>query len=411
MNKGVRILVADKFPEEGILALAALGAEVSVNASLVGEALTEALNVEDPEILIVRGTKVTAADLAAAPSLGLVVRAGAGVNSIDIAAASRRGVYVANCPGKNSVAVAELAFAHLLALDRSLVDGALDLRQGRWNKKRFSQARGVLGRRLGLLGVGGIGVEMIPRAHAFGMTVVAWSRSLTPGRAEALDIDYAVSPREVAERCDVLSIHLALTEETRGLVGREVLDALPDGALVINTSRGEVLDEVALAEAMERKGLRVGLDVFVGEPAGGEGTLDPGLFALEGSQGTHHIGASTDQAQQAVADEVIRIVRTYVAEGAVPNCVNLADRTPATHLLVVRHADRVGVLASILQCIRGADLNVQEMENQIFAGGGAACARIHLAGEPDEVLLASVRGLDHVLAASVANLAGGASDS
>ncbi|MBZ0111479.1 MAG: hydroxyacid dehydrogenase, partial [Thermoanaerobaculia bacterium] len=135
MSAGVRVLVADKFPAEGIRSLRALGTEVVENATLVGEELTAALATHDPEILVVRGTKVTAADLRAAPSLGLVVRAGAGVNSIDIATASQLGIYVANCPGKNSVAFAELAFAHLLALDRSLVDGAVDLRQGRWNKK------------------------------------------------------------------------------------------------------------------------------------------------------------------------------------------------------------------------------------------------------------------------------------
>ena len=129
---------------------------------------------------MVRSTKVTEAILAAG-ALKLVVRAGAGYNTIDVAAASRRGIYVSNCPGKNSVAVAELAFALILALDRRVADNVIALRQGQWNKAEFSKARGLFGRTLGLIGVGRIGREMIPRAKAFGMPVVAWSRSLTAG--------------------------------------------------------------------------------------------------------------------------------------------------------------------------------------------------------------------------------------
>ena len=400
----VDVLIADKFPEAGISALRALGLEVQSDAGLKDTALTQALVGADPEILVVRSTKVQEDQLAAASRLGLVVRAGAGVNTIDLKAASGLGIYVANCPGKNSIAVAELAFAHLLSLDRGLVDGALDLRSGRWRKKLYSQARGVFGRRLGLLGLGGIGQEMIVRAKAFGMSVVGWSRSLTPERAAELGIEFAESPQAVAKACDVLSVHLALTAETRHLVDSDLLSLLPDGALFINTSRGDVVEEEALAHAVRNRGLQVGLDVFANEPTGGEGELDPGLFAIEGVQGTHHIGASTDQAQRAVSDEVVRVIRSYVQEGEVPNCVNLASKTPASHLLVVRHADQVGVLARTLECVRAADLNVQEMENQIFEGSLAACARIQLAGEPSTDLLAQIRKLDLVLAVSVTSI-------
>src|SRR5256714_10347176 len=128
-----------------------------------------------------------------AGALKLIVRAGAGYNTIDVAAASRRGVYVSNCPGKNSVAVAELAFALILALDRRIADNVISLRRGEWNKKEFSKARGLYGRTLGLVGVGRIGQEMISRARAFGMEVVAWSRSLTPERAATLGVEYKES--------------------------------------------------------------------------------------------------------------------------------------------------------------------------------------------------------------------------
>ena len=140
-------------------------------------------------MLVVRSTKVTAAALHSG-ALKLVVRAGAGYNTIDVAAASRRGIYVSNCPGKNSMAVAELAFGLILALDRRIADNVAALRQGQWNKKEFSKARGLFGRTLGLIGLGQIGREMVPRARAFGLRVVAWSRSLTPESARALGVEH-----------------------------------------------------------------------------------------------------------------------------------------------------------------------------------------------------------------------------
>lgn len=401
----MKVLIADKFPPEGVNALRALGLGVITEPEVKDEALTRCLAEHAPDVLIVRSTKVQAPQFDACPSLALVIRAGAGVNTIDVDGASRRGVYVANCPGKNSIAVAELAFAHLLSLDRRLVDNAVDLRRGTWNKKEYSKAQGVFGRRLGLLGVGGIGQEMIPRAHAFGLEVVAWSRSLTPQRATDMGIRALPTPFAVAQTCDILSIHLALTPETRGLVGEDLLDALPDGAFVINTSRGEVVDQAALERAVKKKNLRVALDVFADEPTSGTGTVEPGIFALPSVQGTHHIGASTEQAQAAVAEESVRIVRTYVQQGIVPNCVNLADHADASHLLVVRHRDEVGVLAGVLDTLREAGINIQEMENKLFRGGDAACARIQIDREPGPELLEAVRKSSaHVLAVGVTAL-------
>lgn len=395
----MKILIADKFPETGLDRLRDMGFEVVSDPDLEADALEEALRDNRPEVLVVRSTRVEADHLDASPVLALVVRAGAGFNTIDVAGASRRAIHVANCPGKNSIAVAELAFAHLLAMDRHLVDGALDLRNGVWNKKAYAKARGVHGTKLGLLGMGRIGQEMVVRARAFGIDVVAWSRSLTPERAEELGVDPAASPVEVAGRCDVLSVHLALNDDTRHLVDAEVLAALPDGALVINTSRDGVIDQEALAREVETRGLRAALDVFAGEPAGGEGRLDPGIFSLPGVQGSHHIGASTAQAQEAVAEEVLRIVGEFQDTGHVPNCVNLAATTPATHLLVVRHHDRVGALAGVLDALRAADINVQEVENIIFHGAEAASAHLRLDREPDDAVLERVRASsDHVLA-------------
>ena len=401
----MKILIADKFPETGLARLRDLGLEVASDPDLKEEALADELRRGRPEILVVRSTRVEARHLDASPDLALVIRAGAGFNTIDVEGASRRAIHVANCPGKNSIAVAELAFAHLLAMDRRLVDGAVDLRAGIWNKKEYAKARGVYGTTLGLLGMGRIGQEMVRRARAFGIDVVAWSRSLTPRRAEELGVGHAASPVEVAGRCDVLSVHLALNDDTRHLVGAEVLAALPEGALVINTSRDGVVDQEALAREIETRGIRAALDVFAGEPAGGEGRLEPGIFSLPGVQGSHHIGASTTQAQEAVAEEVIRIVREFQEAGHVPNCVNLAQKTPATHLLVVRHRDRVGALAGVLDVLRAAEINVQEVENIVFDGAEAASARLRLDREPDDAVLAEVRvSSDHVLAVTSRSL-------
>src|SRR5881275_3226793 len=246
------VLIADKFEQSGRDGLQALGAEISFRPDLKDAALVEAIAQQQPDVLIVRGTKVTEAMLAAAP-LKLVVRAGAGFNTIDVAAASRRGIYVANCPGKNSIAVAELAFALILALDRRVADNVIALRAGEWNKKEFSKARGLFGRVLGLVGAGKIGQEMIPRAKAFGMPIIAWSRSLTPEKAEELGVERKDSPLEVARAANIVSVHVALKPDTKMLINAEFFKAMKDGAYFINTSRGEVVDQSALVEAIHSK--------------------------------------------------------------------------------------------------------------------------------------------------------------
>jgi D-3-phosphoglycerate dehydrogenase / 2-oxoglutarate reductase len=373
----MRVLIADKFEQSGRDGLQALGCEISYEPDLKDEALVEAIRKEAPDVLVVRGTKVTEPMLDAGP-VKLVVRAGAGFNTIDVAAASKRGIYVSNCPGKNSIAVAELAFALILALDRRITENVIALRRGEWDKKEFSKARGLYGRTLGLIGVGKIGQEMIPRARAFGMPVVAWSRSLTPERASALGVEYKDSPVAVAESSDIVSVHLALNSETRGLIGAEVFNSMRSGSYFINTARGDVVDQAALVQAMKSRGIRAGLDVYAVEPTSSAGDFLDEIAKEENLYGTHHIGASTDQAQEAIATETVRIVREFKETGKVPNVVNLARRTPATHRLVVRHLDRPGVLASVLDAIKAEHINVQEMENIVFEGAAAAVARINL---------------------------------
>lgn len=377
----MRVLIADKFEQSGRDGLQAIGCETSYQPDLKDDALVDAIKKEAPDVLVVRGTKVTESMLDVG-SVKLVVRAGAGFNTIDVSAASKRGIYVSNCPGKNSIAVAELAFALILALDRRIADNVVTLRRGEWNKKEFSKARGLYGRTLGLIGVGKIGQEMIPRARAFGMPVVAWSRSLNSERAALLGVEMKESPKAVASASDVVSVHLALNPETKHLLSTDFFNAMGEGAYFINTARGEVVDQQALGVAMRTRGIRAGLDVYAVEPTSSAGEFQDDIVKEEGLYGTHHIGASTDQAQEAIADETVRIVKEFKETGKVPNVVNLARQTPATHRLVVRHLDRPGVLAGVLDAIKAEHINVQEMENIVFEGAAAAVARINLDNAP-----------------------------
>ena len=386
----MRVLIADKFEQSGRDGLLALGCDVSYQPDAKDDALVEAVRREMPDVLVVRSTKVTEPILDAGP-VKLVVRAGAGYNTIDVAAASQRGIYISNCPGKNSIAVAELAFALILALDRRIADNVVALRSGSWNKKEFSQARGLFGRTLGLIGVGKIGQEMIPRAHAFGMPVVAWSRRLTPERAAEFGIEYKASPEEVAGAADVVSIHLALKPETRNSIGANFFNAMREGSYFINTSRGDVVDQSALVAAMKNRGIRAGLDVYATEPSSSTGVFEDPIAKDPNLYGTHHIGASTNQAQEAIAAETVRIVREFKETGKVPNVVNLAQKSPATHRLVVRHLDRPGVLAGVLDAIKAEHINVQEMENIVFEGATAAVARINLDNAPPVEMLKHLR--------------------
>ena len=385
----MKVLVADAFPAERLADLSALGVEVDHRPDLpVGELPAAA---REASVLVVRSKQVAAAVFEQAPALSLVVRAGAGVNTIDVAAASRRGVYVANCPGQNAIAVAELAIGLILSLDRRIPDNVALLREGRWDKKRFSEAEGLFGRTLGVAGAGAIGREVIRRAQALGMRVAAWSRSLDEAAARALGVERAASLAARARASDFLSLHLPLSKETRGVVSREVLEALRPGAGLVNTARAELVDQAALLELATAGRIRVATDVHAGEPEKGKAEFQSPLAQLPGVYGTHHIGASTAQAQDAIARETVRIVAAFARTGHVPNCVNVARRTPARARLVVRHLDKVGVLANVLGLIREAGINVEEVRNTIFEQAQAASCAIDLDERPPDALIERIR--------------------
>jgi D-3-phosphoglycerate dehydrogenase len=387
----MKVLIADKFEKVGIDGLKELGCTVISEPDVKADALPDLIRRVDPNILIVRSKKVNVDALRAGTALTLVIRAGAGIDTIDVAAASDLGVFVSNCPGKNSIAVAELVMGLLLSCDRRIPDQVADLRRGKWNKAEYSKARGLHGRTLGIVGLGQIGREVAQRARAFGMRVVAWSRNLTHEEADRLDLVYALTPLEVARLADAVTVNVAATPETKHLVNAEFLAAMKPGAYLINTARGSVVDEAALQQAVRERGIRAGLDVFQNEPAGGTGEFASAIAQAPGVFGTHHVGASTDQAQVAIAHEVIRIVQSFRATGEVPNVVNRLARSSATHVLTIRHRNRPGVLAHVFGVLAGAEINVEEVENIIYHGAQATLARIHLDGQPESTALTRIR--------------------
>ena len=387
----MKLLIADTFEDIGRRRLADSKCDVVYEPSLTGDSLLEALRQHRADILIVRSTPVTAEAIDANGDLKLIVRAGAGYDTIDVVHASERAIYVANCPGKNAIAVAELAWGLILSCDRRLPDQTVELRQHRWNKAEYGRSRGLFGASLGILGLGTIGREVARRGKAFGMTVNAWSRSLSPARAEKLGVRFAKEPLDVARAADVVSIHVAAVGDTEHLVDEAFLAAMRDHATLINTSRGSVIDEQALANAIRDKQLRVGLDVFANEPKTSKGEFESLLVGLPGVYGTHHIGASTSQAQNAIALEAVRIVEQFLATGEVLHCVNRAARRSATCMLTVRHLNRPGVLAHVFRSLSEARINVEEMENVLYDGQKAACARIQLSRRPDAAQIDDLR--------------------
>ena len=402
----MRLLVADKIDRLPLDELEILGVDVVHDPALTPDDLPNALGEVD--ILVVRHTPVTRAALDRAPGLSLIVRAGPGVGAIDVAAASANGIYVTHCPGRQSAAVAELAMGLVLALDRQLVDATNALRDGRWERGRFRGARGIHGRRLGIAGFGGVGRLLAQAARGFGMDVYTWSRSVTSSKAQKLGIKHTGSLRELASSVDVLSLHLPLNEHTRGIVGRDVLAALADDAILINTAHPEIVDGEALREILAEKRLRLGLDVFADAPSGLSEPFQASEIAAAGPNamvyGTPHIGPATAQAERAIAAEVVRIVRAFLTEEELPNVVNVLRRTPARYALVLRSRDQVGVLANVLGVVKRHGLNIEEIKNHVFEGASAACTKLRVSGRPSEACLQEIRAFEEVLHVDVVPL-------
>ena len=322
----MRVLIADKFETEGVEGLKALGCDLLVDPQLGPETLGAAMAAQGTEILIVRSTKVPAGVIRGAGSLRLIVRAGAGFDNIDTVAASEAGVGVCNCPGMNADAVAELAIGLLVCADRRICEQTAAMKSGHWNKHEYGKSRGLKGRLLGVIGVGAIGQGVIDRARAFGMEIGVWSRSMNEQRAGELGARSFGSDRagllRLARKADAISVHVASTPDTTRLIDASFFAEMRPGTIFINTSRGSVVDEQALRMAVEEKGLRVALDVYENQPSEKACDWTTPTSSLEGITLTHHCGASTDQAQLAVAEETVRIVAAFKESGTLRNLVN-----------------------------------------------------------------------------------------
>ncbi|NDH75525.1 MAG: hypothetical protein EBY52_01975 [Actinobacteria bacterium] len=301
----MKVLLADALPDAAVERLEAAGDEVTRMPDLDADTLPE--HIAGFEVLIVRSTKVTAAALDQADSLGL----------IDVVAVAK--------PGRSDLAVA--------------------------------------------------------RAEAAGITFV-----------DTLD--------ELLTTSDIVSLHVPGSTDTKGMVDAAFLAKMKDGAVLLNTSRGDVVDEAALIDAMDNRGMRAGLDVYANEPGSGTAEFDSALAKHPSVVGTHHVGASTNQAQVAVTDGTIDTVQAYRA-GEPVNCVNLDPVPVRAATLTVRHHDRVGVLASVLQILRKEELNVSNMQNRVFAGSKAAVASIDVGHLPSAEIVDEVQALEDVIYISV----------
>ena len=395
----MKILFADSVDESRLDTLTAAGHTCLVESSLTEATLPDALAGVD--VLVVRSTRVSAEAIAASDKLALIVRAGAGTDNIDKAAASGAGIYVCNVPGRNAVAVAELTLGLLLAIDRRIADNTADLRAGVWNKGIYSVADGLQGKHFGIIGLGDIGLAVAERAKAFGMTVSAVRKDgrspSVQARIRSIGIRLLDTQEQLLAESDIVSIHVPKSPDTAGLVDDTFLAQMQDGAILLNTSRGEVVDEAALLAALDNRGIRAGLDVYNNEPAGKSGEWISALAQHPSVVGTHHIGASTDQAQEAVADGTVETIQAYAA-GNIANCVNMLTVPTGPVTLSIRHRDQVGVLAMIFQAIRSKGINVQQMSNQVFAGGGAAVATMTLAADPSDALIDELNQIEAIIA-------------
>ncbi len=317
----MKILIADKFPAHWAEVLAKQGHQITSDPSLDENTLPGA--IKDHEILIVRSTKVPAAVIDAGTALKLIIRAGAGTNTIDVKHAAEKGVAVCNCPGTNSIAVAELTMGLILALDRRIYHNTKDLREGKWNKGEYGKAKGLFGRTLGIIGLGAIGKEVAKRAEAFGMNVVAYDPNDKAEEFIAIGVTPEPDIYTLAGMCDAVTVHVPETPQTKGLFNKKFFDAMKPGAIFINAARGGLVVAKDLAEAVKTKGIKAGLDVYETEPKANDTVFDYSPYeGAENIYGTHHIGASTDQAQDAVAECTVQIINEYAATGKFLHKVN-----------------------------------------------------------------------------------------
>jgi len=335
----MKVLISDRLPPEVVAKLAATeGIEVD-NAPGLGPEELKA-HLADAEGIVIRSaTKLTADAIEAAPKLRAIARAGVGVDNVDIAAASRRGIIVMNTPGGNTLSTAEHTLALLLALSRNVYPACRSLKDGQWDRKRFMGTQ-LAGKTIGVIGLGRIGLEVARRAAAFGMTVLGFDPYVTPERAKQHQVDMAESLDAIYARADYITVHVPVTDETRGMIAGPQFAQMKHGVKVINCARGGIIDEAALVEAI-RGGKVAGaaLDVYVEEPP-----KNRELVELDQVLCTPHLGASTEEAQLSVAIEAAEGIADALLRGRVRNAVNVPAIDPA-------QAEALAPYAHLARCL------------------------------------------------------------
>jgi D-3-phosphoglycerate dehydrogenase len=337
-----RVFLSDKLEPAGIDLLRQAGLEIDDRPGLVGAELEAALQAADG-VIVRSGTRITAQLLEKPGKLRAIVRAGVGVDNIDVAAATRKGIVVMNTPGSNTVSTAEQTLALLFALVRHTPQADQSLKSGKWDRNKLTGTQ-LAGKTLGIVGLGRIGREVARRALALDMKVVGYDPFLSADRAAQLGIEAAADLDSVLSRCDILTLHVPLTDETRELIGARELAKLKPGSRVINCARGGLINEPALADALKSGHLAgAALDVFEQEPP----PADHPLLTAPHLVCTPHLGASTVEAQRSVAIEAAQLLADFLIRGIVQFAVNMAavDRAELQDLrLYLNLAWRLGLL-------------------------------------------------------------------
>lgn len=392
----MKILVACNLPEWALSELRSLATEVVHQPQITTEQMERLIG--DVAILVVSRARVSPEVIKAGKSLQMILRAGTNTANIAIDEASAAGVFVTNCPYQDATAVAELIFGLLLTLDRRVFEHAAALQQGVLEEPNFADALGLAGSTLGLLGYGPVEREIVKRARAFEMKLLAWSATPTPEFAVAGDVGFCSRPRELARQSHMIAVYAPPKDTNEILLDGEFLRNMRDGAYLVYVGHPAALDQATLLEVAQERNLRVAYDLSGPQlPGSDTGRFRSRLQALPGVIGTHHLADRTQQAHEATSREAVRVIRAFLVGGEIVNCVNLLEHSPATWQLVLRLRDTVGVLASVVDHIRADGVNIEEVTSRVFGGARAACCLVALDERPSREALDAIRKLEGVL--------------
>jgi D-3-phosphoglycerate dehydrogenase len=386
----MKILIGCPLAEEVLPELRALTTELVYEPELTAERLEEL--IPDVAVLVVCRLRVSPELIEAGKALQLVVRAGTDTSNIAIEAASAAGVFVANCPYKDAIAIAELTIGLLVALDRRLVENVESLREHIRADTLKVDALGLAGRKLGTLGFGPVEREIVKRARAFEMHVLASSPKLTPELAAEHHVEFCAWPRELARESDAVTVYAAAQDADKVLVDAEFLRNMRAGASFVYVGHPAALDQAALLAVARERGLRVACDISAPQlPGSDTGRITSRLQALPGGIGTCRLADRTQQVRDATSKEVVRIIREFLIAGEVVNCLNLSEHSPATWQLVLRLRDEPGVLAAIVEVVRADGINIEDITSRLFTGARAVWCKIALDERPSNDALSAIR--------------------